>query len=1099
MDQQHFIYHKLEAFIRKYYINELIKGIIFFVGLGLMYLFFTLFVEYILWLKPIGRSVLFFIFISIELYFLSRFILFPLFKLFKLQKGIDYNQVSLIIGNHFSDVKDKLINFLQLSDSETNPDKSELLMASIEQKANSLRIIPFSNAITFRANQKYLPLLIVPIIICLFIFISDVGSSFSQSLNRVVHFTKPFSPPAPFDFVVLNPILQTEQNKDFVLRVATKGKIIPENVMIFIGDESYFMETIEPGIFQYKIFNPSSNVDFHLVSNAVSSQDYELKVFAIPSISNFVLQLVFPKYLNKKPELITGTGNAIIPEGTQATWKIKTQFTDNVVFNSEKTSFSFSKVNTSFVLSKSIFQNTDYQIITSNNKANFHEKLNYRLSVIKDQFPTISLNQLPESIKSETNYLVGKVADDYGLSKLQIVYYEKDKLNTLKRAFLPVKKSVFDQFVFSFPANLPVNSGVSYEYYFEVFDTDELHHFKSTKSTIYSNRIATETEKQDQLLQLQNENISGFQKSIKNQNNQFSALDKLEKNAKQKESSDYKDKQNLNEFIKKQQNQDEILKLLSTKIKDNLDQMKSSKKDEFKEELQKRIENSNKDLEKNKNLLDELNALNDKIRNEDLQEKLSKFKQNSKNQIKNLEQLVELTKKYYVQKKSEQIADKLNQLSEKQLKLSENEKENTINKQDDINNSFKKIQEDFTQLNNENNDLKSPTNLPNSSEKQKNIDNDLKKASDELSKKNQKSASKPQKSASKQMKQIAQSLKEAMNDSDQEKLEEDVKMLRQILDNLLAYSYAQESLMFQFKHTVLGSPAFNKYIKSQQNLKTQFKHIDDSLFSMSLRNPKIAENITKEIGNVQYNIDNSIISLSDSKISKGFSHQQYAISSSNKLADLLSETLSNMQMSLSGSQGGKPKPGQGDGMQLSDIIKKQDQIGQKLKEGLSGSPQSGQGKNGKSGDKNQNSPNKNAEAENNSNAILEIFKEQQQLRESLENELNKKGLGSIGNSSLDQMKQLEKQLLNKGFTNTILQNSTIIKQELLKLKTAFQEQGQENTRQSTVNKNSFFNQSKSLPLPVLDYLNSIEILNRQSLPLQSNFNRKVQEYFKKND
>ena len=32
-----------------------------------------------------------------------------------------------------------------------------------------------------------------------------------------------------------------------------------------------------------------------------------------------------------------------------------------------------------------------------------------------------------------------------------------------------------------------------------------------------------------------------------------------------------------------------------------------------------------------------------------------------------------------------------------------------------------------------------------------------------------------------------------------------------------------------------------------------------------------------------------------------------------------------------------------------------------------------------------------------------------------------------------------------------------------------------------------------------DYLNSVEILNRQSLPLQPNFNQKVQNYFKDND
>ena len=71
-----------------------------------------------------------------------------------------------------------------------------------------------------------------------------------------------------------------------------------------------------------------------------------------------------------------------------------------------------------------------------------------------------------------------------------------------------------------------------------------------------------------------------------------------------------------------------------------------------------------------------------------------------------------------------------------------------------------------------------------------------------------------------------------------------------------------------------------------------------------------------------------------------------------------------------------------------------------------------------------------------------------------------------------------------------------IKQELLKLNNAIQQQGEENKRQSQTNNKDFSNQSRALPSSLLEYLNSIEILNRQSLPLRSNFNRKVQEYFK---
>ena len=127
---------------------------------------------------------------------------------------------------------------------------------------------------------------------------------------------------------------------------------------------------------------------------------------------------------------------------------------------------------------------------------------------------------------------------------------------------------------------------------------------------------------------------------------------------------------------------------------------------------------------------------------------------------------------------------------------------------------------------------------------------------------------------------------------------------------------------------------------------------------------------------------------------------------------------------------------------------------------------------------------------------MEIYKEQKQLREALQNELNKQGLGGNGQRALEQMKQIEKQLLNKGFKNETLQKILNVKQELLKLKSAIQQQGEENKRQSETNKKEFNSQSNALPAALLDYLNSIEILNRQSLPLRSNFNQKVQEYFK---
>jgi len=888
------IFLKLEAFIKKYYTNELIRGALFFIGLGLIYFIFTLFIEYFLWLKPIGRTILFVLFVAVETFLLVRFVAFPIFKLFKLQKGINFEEASEIIGTHFTEVSDKLINFLQLSDSN-NQEKSELLLASIEQKAKLLSPIPFSNAINFNGNRRYLPLAILPILFFLFFYVSGNSYVISQSFERVVNFKKQFLPPAPFKLVLLNKYLETEQNKDFVVKVKSEGKIIPETVMINIGSESYFMESNGRGEFQYKIEKPNTNVSFFMEANEVFSLDYELNVINVPAITNLEMTLNFPSYLNKKPETIKGTGNAIIPEGTTVTWKMTTVATQSVSWNDLKSSTSFLKQENLFRLSKNISQNTEYNIITSNNKVKDYERLSYQISVIKDQFPTINVNNAPDSLKVAKNYVLGQVSDDYGLSKLQIVYYEKDKPQSQKKAIIAVKKDIYDQFVFAFPSNLPVEQGIAYEYYFEVFDNDAIHNYKSSKSAVFYNRIATDQEKEEQILQEQNKNINSLEKSLKNQDKQISEIEKLQKNGKEKESLEYKDQQKINDFIKRQKQQDEIMKEYSKKMEENLDKFKTEKKDEFKEELQKRLANADKELEKNKKLLDELKELNDKLKNEELFEKLEKFKQITKNQTKTLEQLVELTKKYYVEKKAEQIADQLDKLADKQDKLAENEKENQVDKQEAINKHFDNIQEDLKDLQKENKELKSPIDLPKDAEKENSINEDLKKATDELQKQNQSKAKPKQKSASKKMKEMSGDMTEGMAGSEMDQLEEDVKMLRQILDNLLAYSFSQEDLMKQFKGLKRGSPSFNKDLKIQQNLKQQFKHIDDSLFAMSLRNPKIAENVTQEIGNVHYNIDKALDSFVDSQISKGLSSQQYAISASNKLADFLSATLSNMQ------------------------------------------------------------------------------------------------------------------------------------------------------------------------------------------------------------
>ena len=477
MEAKNIIFDKLERFIKKFYTNELIKGIILFIGLGLLYFIVTLLIEYFLWLPTSGRTILFWLFVVVELFLLIRFIVFPLFKLVKFQKGIDYEQAATIIGNHFSEVQDKLLNFLQLIDQNQT---SELLAASIEQKAASFQPIPFSNAINFAKNKKFLPYTIVPILLLILFFVTGNSSVISSSFARVVNYKTKYAPPAPFEFVVLNTSLTSQQNTDFILQVKTKGSVIPENVVIQIGSEEYFLQNTKPGFFEYTFSKLSKDVVFSLQANGLNSKEYQIKVIDVPTITDFKMILNYPSYLGKKPETIQGSGNALVPEGTIINWKINAVATDKILLKTGSQISPFALKSNKFSITRKIVDQLNYEVITSNRKITEFEKLGYQISIIKDQFPVISVQTAPDSLKLKTKLILGQISDDHGLSKLQVVFYPKDNPKAIRKANLSIKKQAVDQFIYSFPNGLVIDKGVNYEYYFEVFDNDVVNNFKST-------------------------------------------------------------------------------------------------------------------------------------------------------------------------------------------------------------------------------------------------------------------------------------------------------------------------------------------------------------------------------------------------------------------------------------------------------------------------------------------------------------------------------------------------------------------------------------------------------------------------------------------
>jgi hypothetical protein len=367
-------------------------------------------------------------------------------------------------------------------------------------------------------------------------------------------------------------------------------------------------------------------------------------------------------------------------------------------------------------------------------------------------------------------------------------------------------------------------------------------------------------------------------------------------------------------------------------------------------------------------------------------------------------------------------------------------------------------------------------------------------------------------------------------------------MLRQILDNLLTFSFEEEEVMKDFRKMDDKSPNFPSKLRLQNVLKQNFQHIDDSLYALALRRPELDEKINASLTDIDFNLNKALERLADNQIIQGVSSQQYVVTGANELADFLSNSLDQMNSQMSGQGQGQGKgqgkgKGQGQGQQLPDIIQSQEELNKKMQEGS----KPGEGKKGNEGEKGEGEKGEKGEGEEGKGEgegqggegegeggqdgkdgrgegeqkgegngegegdeyeqglLYEIYKEQQKLRQQLEDEIRNSGLEGKAEELVKDMKDVEQQLLDKGFNNETLQRMTELKHELLKLKEATFQQGEEEKRESNTNLKNYANPVNSSIEKAKKYFNTTEILNRKTLPLKEEYKKKVQDYFQKDN
>lgn len=1072
MNHYDWLIHKLDAFIRRYYANQLLRGSLVLLICLLSYLLTVSIGEYYLYLPSAVRIALLTLFVVSGIIALVVWVALPLIRMSRLGKVISYEQAARIIGLHFPEISDKLLNVLQLNKQRNEAVSRELLEASIDQKASQISVVPIASAVDFSRNKRLLPYLL-PLVVVAIVILIFAPSIFIDASERLLQPTRSFEKPAPFQFILENKDLKVVHHGDFTLKASVQGNALPVQMSVEAGTEELTMQaTGTPHSFQYTFRNVSSPIHFRLKAAGFRSPEYVLNVVQQPIMKSFRMQLDYPAYTGRKDEQTNNMGDVTVPAGTTIRWAFMADHTDAAFFSfgTEGTARQAQRTANIFGFSARVLMDTSYTVTLSNKASALDSRFSYQVHAVPDQYPLVQLQEHRDTVTGTQIFLEGTAGDDYGISKVLFHFEVLDDQNrSLLRKSIPLKAAAgtVTPFQHYFDVKmLQLQPGQKLNYFVEVWDNDGVTGSKASRSEVMS-YVMYNANQLDSAINANAEQInSGLSNSARQNKKLQNELRDAQTKMLQSEKLDWEQQQSLENLAERQQQMMQQLEQTKKRFEEQIQQSQQKKySDDVKDkqqELKEQMDNlMNNELKEQMKKLQELMA---KLNKENAMETMKQLEQENKLFNMDLERMKELMKNLEMQMRMEDMANKMDELAKKELDLKKEtdkgtkDNESLSKEQQDIKKSLEEtLQDDMQEMNELNKELNKKQDISDAQKNGSDAKKNMEQSDQQLQQDQKSKASESQSKAARNLQQMASSLRSAAGGMQMQQIEMDIRAVRQLLTNLMRLSFDQEQLMHRVETTATTSQSYLLNQREQNRLHANSEMIRDSLFVLSKRLFKLAASVNKETTELEKSMKYAIEGLEARRVTDALTRQQYVMTRTNNLALMLNEMLGNLleMQSQAQSQGSCQKPGgkqpkPGAGQQLSDIITRQKQLGDAMQQ----MQQSKQGKSGNKDGKNssqQGSPTQDEYGD--AEQLARMAQQQAALRrqiQALQSLLNSKGMGGAKELKevQDKMDRTETDLVNKRLSSELLLRQKEILTRLLETEKAVREQEQDDKRSS---------------------------------------------------
>ena len=1097
---------KIEGFTRKYYLNRLIQGVL--VGAVLWIVFYLLIngLEYFSWFPSKGRFVLLLFLLAGSGFVLVYHFLIPLVNLIRFRKKMSVEQASVLIGKFFPEIKDKLLNTIQLSNqmeaSKVGPStgsgtENDLLAATIEQRSARLSPIRFTDAVDLRGNLKYLGIFFgtLLILIALMVFLPSFAV---QPTQRIVNYEQHFEKPLPYQVEIEQDEIETTQGKEVKFNIRVTGDRIPDAFYVKSELGQQLMTKGSANDFSYTFKNLFNDLTFNIIGGEYTSRPLHITVHPNPTLLSYRCEVRYPAYIHRNNETMDAKTRLIVPQGTTLNFSFTTRDTERMTVTRDSLQTDLTAKDDVFEYQFVASQSTKFEVQVQNAWNNTLEPLPFSVDVLPDAYPDIRVESFDEQLSTDV-YFSGLVTDDYGFSKLTFNCLVKEPIE--KKIVKPVAldlKQTRTSFFYSFNMDsLGIMPGQNMEVYFEVWDNDGFHGPKAKRSETFT-YYKPSASALDSIANEQSEDImERLQEKSQAADKLQDEIEKMLQDLIQKKDLDWSDKEKMKDLLEKQQQiQDEWNKLQEEQEK-LADFMKEH--EIANEDLIKKQEQINKLFEEVipeelRKMMEQIDKLLEDMPREQMQQMMQDIKKNNQSMQELLDRNLALLEQLKMEKDLNDLANKLDKLGEElQKQEPENQskeagEESEQKSAEEAKEEFDKMMDELDQLLEKNQDLQQPFNMEKDEEMEESINQDLDDAMQQEQSGEQQQSQKKKQDAGQKMQQMADQMMMQMQMQGMQQMAEDAHLMRILLENVVHASHEQEALMTEIGHIRSDDPSLVEKIIHQKDVADNFNMVRDSLRSMAMRQPMIQNFVFDELHTIESQTGNAMKYLNDLKLSQAVRHQQTAMMSMNNLALMLAESLENMENSME-SMGmpmacPNPKPGQGQ-----QSMQNMQQLQQQLSEQLKKMQQQME----KQGQQQQNSM---------SEEFARLAAEEEMWRQGIQQMLNEtKENGQIGDDGLNEiikdMEKLEEELVNKKINRQMIERSQRIESRMLESQKAQEKREQEEKRKSNEYKGSHFDRQIDEILYKETLKKNQEFLRTNPIEYAPYYKDKINDYYLK--